>query len=253
MGDQGPRIRSLGPQESQACDLVVYLCPISPSPETSKASAAEIRILDKNGALYRPHLKLAYTAQGLIALRRNLIQMARAKDLLALSSPVGRIPLQFSVVPMVPADRCNLDDPGYIRNEWPTDSCSASCYKRLDLMPLSRFLQTKWAPCTMLRFVARITGDLPFNFYVVYVGQDSEVLPVFPSLEDSAQVAEVAAGSESIAGKAFIRLDTQTLDQYKIIACKKPLNHHLFYQTPGQTASSAAKKTPLNAIPWNKS
>ena len=96
----------------------------------------------------------------------------------------------------------------------------------------------------------------PYFFYVAGIGDKGQIEPIFPNIEDGDQIAEVGLGSENMAGNALIRLDTRTLDHYKIIVCKKAINHHLLSKS-GFTSiirgnSDTTRCNPLERIPMGR-
>jgi hypothetical protein len=251
-------------EDEHACDLMIYLFhpgqslfasghpkPGAPGkvapPPSNEAAKAEIWVLDRNGFLYQDNLRHACTPEGLASLARNLLRLARMKDTLQIVSPGRSSPLKITVTPMVPAYHSPENaEAGHVRNEWPTETCDAPSYQVLEAMPLNEFLNKDWGLCTMLRFEVRNpTPDL-YYFYVVYIRNDAEIVPVFPSLADSSQIAAVEPGCQSSIGSASIRLDTRTLDHFKLIMCRKPINHHLFYQSGVQLALRGA--VDINAM-----
>jgi hypothetical protein len=259
--------------DEHACELVVYLFrpgqqlpPIGHAkpdlprlvapPPSNEAAKAEIWVVDRNGFLYQDNLRHAYTPEGLVALRRNLLRLARMQDMLQIVSPGRPAPLEITVTPMVPVSHSQEETGSVnVRNQWPTKTCDAQSYKMLEAMPLKEFLNNDWGLCTMLRFdVKNPTLDL-YYFYVVYIRNDAEIVPVFPSLNDSSQIAAVEPGCQNSVGNALVRFDTRTLDRFKLIMCKKPINHHLFYQSGVQLALRGTGKTanpnPLEKIIMN--
>lgn len=269
-------IGELGPYQitwdEQACDLIIYLFrPVGTltsaadpgngsdnrrvPPRSNEDAKQQIWILDKNGFLYQDKLRHACTPDGLAILKRNLLRLARIKDILQLNTPGRSSPLQITVTPMVPALQTEDTGPGFLPNEWPTETCPAETYRPLAPMSLDDFLSRKWGLCTMLRFHIKNPTARKYYFYVVYIGNDAEITPVFPSLQDSSELAEVEPDSQNDGGKAWIRFDTRTLDRFKIIICEKPINHRLFFQSGVQLALRGSMNSnlldPLERILWN--
>jgi hypothetical protein len=254
-------------EDAPACDLMIYLFhpgrslsalghpkPDAPGkvapPPSNEAAKAQIWVLDRNGFLYQDNLRHSCTPEGLASLERNLLRLARMKDMLQIVSPARPSPLQITVTPMVPASHPpEKAEAGYVRNPWPTKTCDAPSYKVSEAMPLNEFLNEDWSLCTMLRFGVRNPTMDVYYFYVVYIRNDAEIVPVFPSLADSSQIAAVEPGCQNSVGSASVRLDTRTLDHFKLIMCRKPINHHLFYQSGMQlTLRGKAKVANLNPL-----
>jgi hypothetical protein len=258
----------------QACDLILYLFrpypPFPPAgdpghvstrrwepPPSNQNAAAQIWILDQNGRLFQENLRHAYTAEGLKALARNLRRLARVKDFMQVATPEQPSPVEITVTPMIPVTLTGETNPASIPNEWPSQVCPAERYTILDPLPLRDFLSKRWDLCTMIRFNARNPSSRTYYFYVVSIGEQAEIEPVYPHIEDSSQLAEIKPGSENVMGKALVRLDTRTVDRYKMIVCKKPINHHLFSQsgfknasrgTAGKSHPNPLEKIILNAL-----
>lgn len=258
--------------DDQACDLIIYLFRPdrtltsvagpgdgsnnrSAPPRSNENAEPQIWILDKNGFLYQDKLRHACTPDGLAALKRNLLRLARIRDFLELNNPGRSSPLQITVTPMVPALLTQDTGPGLVPNEWPTDTCPAEAYRPLAPKSLGDFLGRKWDLCTMLRFHIKNPTARKYYFYFVYIGNDFEITPVFPSLQDGSQLAEVEPGTQNNGGNAWVRFDTHTLERFKIIICEKPINHRLFYQAGVQLALRGLKNSnqldPLERILWN--
>lgn len=248
----GKVINTLGPykitKDEQACDLILYLFRPEKSahhngnfkrdltiyrqpPHSIKNAELKIWILDKNGFLYLDNLRYSYTRKGLAVLGRNLLKLARSKDIMQVVSPDRSSPLKITVTPMIPLfqkeDACSKCIP----NPWPSETCASEEYKPLEPLPLAEFLNKSWDLCTIIHFDAENPTSSTYYFYVVYIGKDAEIIPLFPSMEDSSKIAEVRPGSKTVRGKASIRLDTKTLDHYKLVVCRKPINYNLIFQS----------------------
>ena len=253
-------------EDEQACELILYLFrpkptpsvngqpnkdtaePIEPPP-SDENTEAKIWVLNKNGFLYQADLRHPNTKEGLAALRQNLLKLAKIKDIMHIVSPNRSSPVEFSVIPMQPEFNHEQSDFQSIANQWSTAACSAQRYRILDPMRVDEFIRSDWELCTMAYFAVKNPTLEKYYFYVLYVGKNGEIVPVFPSLHDSSQIAEVAPVSQSVIGHARVRFDTRTLDQFKLIVCKKPINHHLFYQSGFTTTLRKAKKAqPLNPL-----
>jgi hypothetical protein len=265
-------IDSLAPyqitEDEQSCEMIVYLFrpeaalashgqlrkntedQFEPPPSDENAQA-EIWVLNKNGFLYQDDLKHANTTEGIAALRQNLLKLAKIKDIMQIVSPQQSFPLEITVIPMQPEFNHERPDSQSIPNEWPTDACTAQTYRMLDSMRLEDFTHKDWNLCTMARFAVKNPTAQTYYFYVLYIGRNGEIAPVFPSLNDSSQIAEVAPASRSVLGSALVRLDTRTLDLFKLIISKKPINHHLFCQ-PGFKVALRRGKDYLQLNPLEK-
>ena len=255
--------------DEASCDLIVYIFrpdkslppntePASCSPNrkalpgSNQEAMPEIWVLDNNGFLLQDSLRHSCSQEGLEALRRNLLKLARIKDIMRVVSPEGPAPLELSVAPMLPTCQAGAFGSAYVPNDWKSEVCSSAGYAILEPMRLAEFSSRKWDFCTMLRFNAKNPTDRTYFFYVVYIGDNAEIAPVFPSMQESSQIAEVGPGAENMRGKALIRLDTKTLDRYKIIVCRRPLDHRLFFQSGTQLALRGAEESrqlnPLEKI-----
>lgn len=241
-------------------DLIAYLfrpegkAKTKAPPESRADAEPEVWILDHDGFLYHDGLKHACNTEGLALLRQNLLKLSRVKEFIALKSDQNTCPLQISITPMTPMENGAACYP-CIPNDWPTPRCPAQSYKPQKPLTPREFVEKTWEPCTMVYFNAKNTTPFPYYFYVIYIGSQGDITPVFPSLADSAHVAEVPPRSQSLRGKAFIRLDTQTLDYYKIIVSKKAINHHLLFQKGFETSTRGKNKpsslNPLEQIIWD--
>ena len=252
--------------DKTSCNFIVYLfrsCKSSNQenfdhavPPLSKPEGnIKIWILDKNGYLYDKNLRHSYSKKGIATLTKNLYKLARMKDMMQITSPEKTSPLKITVTPMVPSYQKGNRDSVYIENQWFTKICNSGKYKILEPILLSDFLGKKWDLCTMIRFNAENPTKTPYYFYVISVDRQGEITPIFPALTESSQIAIVPPGAKSNTGKALIRLDTRTLDHYKIIVCKKPINHQLFFQPGFNLALRAGNNTsslnPLEKILLN--
>jgi hypothetical protein len=235
-------------KDEQVCDLIVYLF----RPETSKSAIGTLKldskneivppcsdekadlqiwILDKNGFLYQKSLRHSYTKEGLVTLSSNLSRLARVRDFMQVESPEKKSPLELTVTPMVSMSISEDNCIDCVPNTMPNGSCPSKSYKKLEPLSLGEFLKKPWNLCTMIQFNAKNPTTSTYYFYVVYISNQAEIIPVFPSLEDQPEIAEIAPGSETVWGTASIRLDTKTLDHFKLIVCRKPVNHYLFFQS----------------------
>ncbi len=238
--------------DEEGCDLILYLFrpenslfsestpqsdaePNIKPPRSNKNGDPQIWVLDKNGVLYQRSLRHAFSEKGLAAFAENLSILARVKDIVRVESSEKNSPLQISVTPMVPASQTEKITLDRVPNPSPCKICPMASYKKLDPLPLSAFLERRWDLCTIIRFNAQNPTLDTYYFYVVYIGNQGEIVPVFPSIEDRSEIAEVIPGAASARGAASIRLDSKTVDRYKLIVCKKPINHLLFFQ-PGVKA-----------------
>ncbi|MGD9210616.1 MAG: caspase family protein [Desulfobacteraceae bacterium] len=251
--------------DPKTCDLMVYLFRPTKShlsdnnvngsvlkqpPPSDGNAPLQIWILDRNGSLYRNNLRHSYTREGLTALDRNLKRLARVKDMMQVVSLETKSPLEISVIPMVPAtEKKNASCLNCITNQWPTKACPFKYYQQLEPLSISEFVSRKWDLCTMLRFNAKNPTHRPYYFYVVYIGNQAEIVPIYPSIQDQSEIAEVDPGSQSIKGNASFRLDTRTMDYYKLIVSSTPINHHLFYQAGVKAVvRNASHLSPLERI-----
>jgi hypothetical protein len=232
-------------EDKQACDLILYLFRPEKStdptihrqpPHSSENAEPEIWILDKNGSLYQDNLRHSCTKEGLAALRRNLLKLARIKDIMQVTSPSKSSPLEITVTPMIPVSQKAKTCRKCVPNPWPTATCASKEYRPMQPLPLSEFLKKSWDLCTLIHFDAKNPTFSTYYFYVVYIGKDAEIIPLFPSMEDSSQIAEVSPGSKTVRGEASLRLDTKTVDHYKLVVSRKPINHYLFFQAGVESA-----------------
>jgi hypothetical protein len=246
-------------KDRQASDLILYLFRPEKSashggnfrrdstisrqpPHSNKNAELKIWILDKNGFLYQNNLRHSYSRKGLAALRRNLLELARIKDIIRMAGSPKASPLKITVTPMIPLFKKEDIRFKCIPNPRPTETCASEEYKPLEPLPLSEFLNKSWDLCTIIHFDAENPTGSTYYFYVVYIGKDGEIVPLFPSLEDSSKIAEVKPGSKTVRGKASIRLDTKTLDHYKLVVCRKPINYNLFFQSGVKRALKRVEK-----------
>lgn len=253
----------------QECDLVVYLFRPEKSfsfvessvddsraylkpPLSSEDAHPQIWILDRNGFLYQENLRHSCTAEGLSVLRRNLSKLARVRDIAQVVSPQRPVPLKITITPAVPVRQKKEACTACVPNLWPTENCAFENYSVQEPLPLIDFLSSSWDLCTLINFNAGNPTLSTYYFYVLYIGNQAEIIPVFPSIEDRSEIAEIRPGFETIRGSASIRLDTKTLDHYKLIICKKPINHHLLSQSGLESSVRGNAKHKSNPNPLEK-
>ncbi len=248
----------------KACDLIVCLTSISThssSSQTFRVSKSQdnwspvIKIMDKNGEFYQENLIHPFSDKGLLEFKKNLEKIARIKDFMKINSDGNPCPLLVSVTPMVPCTGNGCTTPEWFEENWDTPLCPSKKLKTLTPLSINDFVSKKWDLCTMIRFNATNPGKIPYYFYVVQVGSDGEITPVFPSYDESGQIAEVKPGMKTSEGNAVIRLDSRSADHFKIIACRKAIDHRLFYQTGFRanmrTKGAADEPNPLEQILLN--
>lgn len=264
-------IEELAPYEitadEKACDLVVYLFRpknsalaaskrpsnhLIPPPASNAGASLQIWILNRDGFLHQENLRHACSATGLGVLRRNLLRLARVKDIMQVVTPQSTPPLTISVTPAVPVPESEEGCEDCIPNQWPTELCGAESYKLLDPLPLQQFLANSWDLCTLIHFNAQNPTRSTYYFYVVYIGSHAEIVPLYPGIEDRSEIAEVSPGSMTVRSSASMRLDTKTLDHYKLIICKKPINHLLLTQSATTPAVRGGRQMPSHLNPLER-
>jgi hypothetical protein len=214
-------------------------------PQSFPGHPPEVWILTDIEALLHENLRIPLKnyGEGLRILKRNLKKIARIHEIKKFSSPrVPRFDLKTTVwKPVASCDKVSNDclvlpdDKTFFKKQG-IYNCeemeSQGRNKRLELN-------------TLLTFLLKNNSERTFYAYIINAMANGEIKPIFPTIYDRREDAEVQPGEErDFMSFTALSLDEPGVELIKLIVTERPINIALLYQ------SGFEKRKPTNPLEW---
>jgi len=215
-------------------------------PKSFPEQPPEVWILTDTEALFHDDLRfpLRRFDEGLAFLKRNLKRIARIHKIKKLSSP--RVPrFELKTVVWKPVASCDKNgDDCLVLPDGKTFFKKQGTYNRKEMESQyggKRRLELN----TLLTFILKNCSDQTFYAYIINAMSNGKIKPVFPTIYDRREDAEIKPGEErDFMGFTALSLDEPGEELIKLIVTERAIDIALLYQ------NEFGKRSPTNPLEW---